>query len=59
MTEGSSRKLAALLHADVSGSTALVQLNETVAHERIKDVFNRFLGDFLQTMASYHNNIIL
>ena len=37
-----SRKLAVLLHADVVGSTALVQLNELVAHERIQDAFNRF-----------------
>ena len=28
MEEGPSRKLAVLLHADVVGSTALVQLNE-------------------------------
>ena len=31
MEEGPPRKLAVLLHADVVGSTALVQLNETVA----------------------------
>lgn len=37
-----TRKLAVLLHADVIGSTALVQLNETVAHERIRDAFQRF-----------------
>lgn len=42
MEEGSSRQLAVLLHADVVGSTALVQLNETLAHERIRDVFRRF-----------------
>mgnify|MGYP001811946835 FL=1 len=41
MTEEPSRKLAVLLHADVIGSTRLVQLNETVAHERIHDVFQR------------------
>lgn len=39
MTE---RKLAVLLHADVVGSTALVQLNETLAHDRIRDTFRRF-----------------
>lgn len=39
MTE---RKLTAILHADVVGSTALVQLNETLAHERIRDTFQRF-----------------
>ena len=35
------RKLAVILHADVVGSTALVQHNEAVAHERIKDLFQR------------------
>ena len=39
MTE---RKLAVLLHADVVGSTALVQRNETLAHEQIRDTFRRF-----------------
>ena len=42
MTSEPTRKLAVLLHADVIGSTALVQLNETVAHERIRDAFKRF-----------------
>jgi len=37
-----SRKLAVLLHADVVGSTSLVQMNETLAHERIQDAFRRF-----------------
>ncbi len=36
------RKLAVLLHADVVGSTSLVQKNETLAHERIQDTFRRF-----------------
>ena len=42
MSGETSRKLAVLLHADVIGSTALVQLNETIAHERIQDAFQRF-----------------
>ena len=42
MTEEPTRKLAVLLHADVVGSTALVQLNETLAHQRIQDTFRRF-----------------
>ena len=42
MSEEPFRKLAVLLHADVIGSTALVQLDETVAHARIRDVFQRF-----------------
>ncbi len=37
-----SRKLAVILHADVSGSTPLVQQNETLAHERIQAAFGRF-----------------
>ena len=37
-----SRKLAVLLHADVVGSTSLVQKNETLAHRRIHDTFRRF-----------------
>ena len=42
MEEGPSRKLAVLLHADVVGSTGLVQLNEILAHQRIRDAFRRF-----------------
>ncbi len=37
-----SRKMAAILHADVAGSTVLVQLDESVAHERINGAFSRF-----------------
>jgi len=37
-------KLAVILHADVAGSTALVQQDEQVAHERIQDAFQRFSG---------------
>jgi adenylate cyclase len=37
-----SRKLAVILHADVVGSTTLVQQNEALAHERIKGAFDRF-----------------
>ncbi len=33
------RKLAVILHADVVGSTTLVQQNETLAHERIQAAF--------------------
>ena len=41
MADTPPRKLVVLLHADVVGSTALVRLNETVAHERIQDAFRR------------------
>ena len=44
-----SRKLAVLLHADVVGSTSLVQRNETLAHERIKVTYRRFS----ETISSY------
>jgi adenylate cyclase len=37
-----SLKLAVILHADVVGSTSLVQINETLAHERIQAAFHRF-----------------
>ncbi len=37
-----SGKLAVILHADISGSTALVQQDEHLAHERIQDAFRRF-----------------
>ena len=38
----SARQLAVILHADVVGSTVLVQRDETLAHERIRDAFERF-----------------
>jgi class 3 adenylate cyclase len=44
-----SRKLAVLLHADIIGSTLLVQKNETLAHERIQDTFRQFS----ETISSY------
>jgi adenylate cyclase len=37
-----SRKLTVILHADVVGSTRLVQQNETLAHERIQAAFHHF-----------------
>ena len=49
MEEHPARKLAVILHADVVGSTELVQRNEAIAHERIKDVFHRFS----ETIALY------
>ncbi|MDC1287831.1 hypothetical protein N8198_08090 [Gammaproteobacteria bacterium] len=44
-----SRKLAVILHADVVGSTSLVQKNETIAHERIQAAFHQFS----ETINSY------
>jgi adenylate cyclase len=43
-------KLAVLVHADVVGSTTLVQLNEKLAHDRIQDVFRRFAA----TIEKHH-----
>ena len=42
MTQETARKLAVLVHADIVGSTALVQRNETLAHQRMQDTFRRF-----------------
>ena len=42
MEERLPRKLAVILHADVVGSTMLVQRNELLAHVRIQDAFRRF-----------------
>jgi adenylate cyclase len=44
-----NRKLAVILHADVVGSTSLVQQNETLAHERIQATFHQFS----ETISSY------
>jgi class 3 adenylate cyclase len=42
MAKGTNRRtLAAILHADVAGSTRLVQRDETVAHQRITGAFRR------------------
>jgi adenylate cyclase len=42
MEKRQARKLAVILHADVVGSTRLVQENESLAHSRIQDAFRRF-----------------
>ena len=38
----SSRKLAVILHADIAGSTVLVQRHEAIAHDRMRDLFENF-----------------
>ena len=43
-----SGKLAVILHADVAGSTTLVQQDEHLAHERIQDAFRRFSDSITQ-----------
>lgn len=37
-----SGRLVVILHADVAGSTELVQQDKALAHERIRDAFDRF-----------------
>jgi adenylate cyclase len=49
-----SGKLAVILHADVAGSTALVQQDEQLAHERIQDAFHRFS----ETIEKYQGHIL-
>jgi len=48
-----SGKLAVILHADVAGSTQLVQQDEQLAHERIQDTFGRFSD----TIGKYHGHV--
>jgi adenylate cyclase len=48
-----SGKLAVILHADVAGSTQLVQQDEQLAHERIRDAFRRFSD----TIKKYHGRV--
>ncbi len=49
MNEPNRRLLAVIVHADVVESTALVQEDETLAHERIRDTFRRLS----QTIESF------
>jgi class 3 adenylate cyclase len=42
VAELTTGKLAVILHADVVGSTALVQRDERITHDRITDTFRRF-----------------
>jgi class 3 adenylate cyclase len=49
-----SGKLAVILHADVAGSTALVQQDEQLAHERILDTFQRFSN----TIQKYRGKVL-
>jgi TolB-like protein/class 3 adenylate cyclase/rhodanese-related sulfurtransferase/Flp pilus assembly protein TadD len=45
--------LAVILHADVAGSTGLVQQDEHLAHERIQETFRRFND----TITKYHGQV--
>ena len=53
MAEQPTSKLAVILHADVVGSTALVQRDERRAHERITSAFQRFS----QTIQEYGGQV--
>jgi adenylate cyclase len=48
-----SGKLVVILHADVAGSTRLVQQDEQLAHERIRDAFRHFSD----TIGKYHGRV--
>lgn len=47
-------KLAVILHADIAGSTQMVQLDEHLAHERIQDTFSRFSA----TIKEYSGKVL-
>ncbi len=49
-----SGKLVVILHADVAGSTVLVQQDKQLAHERIQDSFQRFSN----TIAKYRGHVL-
>jgi TolB-like protein/class 3 adenylate cyclase len=49
-----SGKLVVILHADVAGSTVLVQLDKQLAHERIQDSFQRFSN----TIEKYRGHVL-
>ena len=49
-----SSKLAVILHADIVGSTLLVQKDERLAHERIQTVFRHFSETILAYGGKVH-----
>jgi len=49
-----SGKLAVILHADVAGSTELVQQDKKLAHDRIQDSFQRFSD----TIEKYQGHVV-
>lgn len=49
-----SRTLAVILHADVAGSTQLVQRDESLAHERITSTFRRLSSTIRQYGGVVH-----
>ncbi len=49
-----SGKLVVILHADIAGSTALVQRDERLAHERIQNAFQLFS----EIIDQYHGRVL-
>jgi len=49
-----SGKLAVILHADIAGSTKLVQQDKQLAHERIQNTFRRFSD----TIVKYQGHVV-
>ena len=47
-------KLAVILHADVVGSTGLVQKDERAAHESIREAFSLLSSKVTQAGGSVH-----
>ena len=54
VNQDTSRRLAVIVHADVAGSTALVQRDETLAHKRITEAFQRFSSIILNYGGTVH-----
>jgi adenylate cyclase len=57
-----SGTLAVILHADVAGSTALVQQDEQLAHERIQETFRLFsdvIGKYLGRVHELRGDALL
>ena len=54
MPQQHNRKLAVILHTDVVGSTQLVHLDESLAHQRIVDAFKRFAAEIEKFDGDVH-----
>ena len=54
MDRSANRTLAVIVHADIVGSTRLVQLDESVAHNRITQTFKRFKDVIRQYNGNVH-----
>lgn len=52
-SQQNSHRLAVILHADIAGSTSLVQMDERIAHDRITGTFK----DISETIRGYHGTV--